>query len=144
MSLIKVKGNQMNSCLKKLKVNFFENYDEIFAAFACLKKAKVETFYLILLADDFKIIAVKKIASSESSKTQVIVQPKKILKECFLKKSSNIVILHNHPSGFSIPSEKDIYSTHLLKDRLLFFEINLVDHIIIGETNFSFKKANLL
>jgi DNA repair protein RadC len=49
--------------------------------------------------------------------------------------------LHNHPSGDPFPSEDDIKITHRIKKGAEILELELVDHIIIGDNQYySFKE----
>jgi DNA repair protein RadC len=49
--------------------------------------------------------------------------------------ASAIVLCHNHPSGQLRPSEQDIRLTKNIKAALGFFDISVVDHIILGHGN---------
>jgi DNA repair protein RadC len=46
--------------------------------------------------------------------------------------ASTVIICHNHPSGNLDPSEQDKRITARLKEALALFDINLVDHLIVG------------
>ena len=55
------------------------------------------------------------------------------------------VICHNHPSGQLRPSRPDEVLTKDLKEKLSFFEITLIDHIIISsEGMFSFADNGMM
>jgi DNA repair protein RadC len=55
------------------------------------------------------------------------------------------VLGHNHPSGNLRPSEADIKITHKLREIAAFMDINLVDHIIVGENAYySFADEGML
>lgn len=52
-----------------------------------------------------------------------------------------VVLSHNHPQGDPEPSSADIKMTADLKKALSLFDINLTDHIIIGEKSiFAFSE----
>lgn len=60
-----------------------------------------------------------------------------------LEKSAVAVVLyHNHPSGHSAPSRDDIDFTKRVKQALAIFDIQLVDHLVIGEHKFVMINAN--
>lgn len=46
------------------------------------------------------------------------------------------VIAHNHPDGIAYPSENDRYVTETVADFLSKIGVKLVDHVIIGDTDF--------
>ena len=58
--------------------------------------------------------------------------------------------LHNHPAGESAPSETDIRLTCRSAEKARILQINLVDHVIIGQSSdgrpgyFSFKEAGMI
>lgn len=52
-----------------------------------------------------------------------------------------IVLIHNHPSNNTTPSQSDIDMTDSLKKALSCFSIRLLDHVILGEDElFSFNE----
>src|SRR5699024_2817644 len=53
---------------------------------------------------------------------------------------SSIIVAHNHPSGNSKPSKEDVDITKRLNDCGRILCINLLDHIVIGDGNFTSLK----
>ena len=49
--------------------------------------------------------------------------------------AASIIIMHNHPSGESQPSEADIKITRDLIRGGQLLKIDLVDHVVIGNSN---------
>lgn len=45
--------------------------------------------------------------------------------------ASGVILCHNHPSGNDKPSAADIQITKTIKEALAFFEIKLIDHVIV-------------
>lgn len=66
----------------------------------------------------------------------VLLDTGRILKKAIEKQCSHIILVHNHPSGDSKPSESDIRQTERLKRALRAVEITLMDHIIVAEDSF--------
>ena len=56
----------------------------------------------------------------------------------------SILIFHNHPSGSPDPSQEDIAVTKALVEAGKLFEIELIDHIIIGDQKFVSLKEKLM
>ena len=52
-------------------------------------------------------------------------------------KAPKIVLVHNHPSGHSTPSKADIDYTKKLYNTAKMFDIELLDHIVIGNKNYT-------
>lgn len=68
-----------------------------------------------------------------------------ILRKAILLKSSAIIVAHNHPSDSVDPSHNDVELTKKLNHSCILMGIPLLDHIIIGKTNyFSFKNHGLI
>lgn len=51
-------------------------------------------------------------------------------------KAYGLILVHNHPSGFPEPSEEDIRVTRRFISAAHLLDMNLVDHIIIGDGKF--------
>ena len=62
---------------------------------------------------------------------------KEILNETIKMQAPKFILVHNHPSGDSTPSRKDIEFTNKLYDASAIMGIELVDHIVIGNMNFT-------
>lgn len=74
----------------------------------------------------------------------VYIEDKDIFKAAYEKSAMKILILHNHPSGDCQPSNSDIELTDSLREKAMFLGFDLVDHIIIGDSQyFSFLEHNI-
>ena len=60
----------------------------------------------------------------------------RILKKAIEKQCSNLILVHNHPSGSPLPGQADIFQTDLLKKALGAIGITLTDHVIVAEGSF--------
>jgi DNA repair protein RadC len=59
--------------------------------------------------------------------------------------SSSIILAHNHPSGNLKPSEGDKAITEKIRKACAFFDMNLLDHLIITDESYlSFKEEGLI
>jgi len=73
------------------------------------------------------------------------IYPREIVKRGLAHNASYIILAHNHPSGIPMPSHADKEVTVLIKQALHLIDIEVVDHIIVGNpTHFSFAEAGLL
>lgn len=74
-----------------------------------------------------------------------LVSPRELYIKALLAGAVLIILCHNHPSGSALPSDTDIKLTQKVKEAGELININLADHIIIGEESyFSFKEAEML
>ena len=63
----------------------------------------------------------------------------------FLPVAAAIVVFHNHPSGDPTPSPDDVNLTRRLAAAGALLGIDVVDHMILGETRYySFKETRTL
>lgn len=82
---------------------------------------------------------------SKGGISSCIVDIKLILSVALKALASNIILVHNHPSGNLKPSKADISITKKLKKACNYLEINLLDHIIYGiEDYYSFSDEGML
>ena len=77
---------------------------------------------------------------SNGGTTHVIADPKLIFKNALNLGATCLVLGHNHPSGNPRPSENDRQLTKKLVAAGKLLDINVIDHIIIGnERYYSFR-----
>lgn len=73
---------------------------------------------------------------STGSLESTVMDTRKVLRRAIEKQSRHVIMVHNHPSGSPEPSEADIRQTDILRKALSAVEIDLLDHIIIGDHKF--------
>ncbi len=83
---------------------------------------------------------------SEGTITVNTVYPRELVKAALARNASAIIIAHNHPSGSLTPSEQDRQLTRTLHLVCSFMQIQLLDHLIIGDgtTAYSFADHGLM
>ena len=73
------------------------------------------------------------------------IHPRDVFKKAVEYNCSKIIIGHNHPSNDTKPSQADILTTKKLSDSGEMLGIGIIDHVIVGQSNYySFKEHNLL
>jgi DNA repair protein RadC len=65
----------------------------------------------------------------------ILVHPREVFRLAIMASAAAIVIMHNHPSGESAPSDADIKVTRDLMRASQILKIELLDHIVIGNDN---------
>lgn len=93
-----------------------------------------EEFWIILLNRANKIIEEIKISQGGISGT--VTDVKIILKHAVDRRASGIIMCHNHPSGNTQPSKADSNITRKLKNAAAYLDLQVLDHLIIGEDNY--------
>lgn len=100
-----------------------------------MRYEKKEVLKLILLNN--KNI-VQKIVDVVSGKDDTLVfDVKQILSEPVKLQIPKIILAHNHPSGNSMPSKEDRQATQRIRQCCELMGIQLLDHIVIGDGEYS-------
>lgn len=93
-----------------------------------------EEFWVLFLNRSNSVIDKQRISSGGTVGT--VIDVKIILKHAIERLASGIVLVHNHPSGNINPSKNDKTITEKIKDAAKFMDINILDHVIIGDTRY--------
>ncbi|OAI26383.1 MULTISPECIES: RadC family protein [Methylomonas] len=102
-----------------------------------------EVFYCIFLDNQHKVLLAE--ACFQGTVDGANVYPREIVKRALQLNASAVILAHNHPSGLAEPSQADQLITHKLKDALALIEVRVLDHFVIGGTEFcSFAERGLL
>ena len=100
-----------------------------------LRFEKKERLKQIILNNKNEVIKIKEIAIGSTNFINVPI--KDILYEPLKVGANKYIIVHNHPSGDSTPSNEDIIFTNKLYDYSILMGIELTDHIVIGNMNYT-------
>ncbi len=111
-----------------------------------LREEKKENFLGVFLDTRKRIIKEETlfIGTLDSS----IIHPREILRSAIKESAAALIVVHNHPSGDSSPSNEDIEITKRIINAGEIIGIPLLDHIIIGDNNYvslrNFKESGNL
>ena len=74
-----------------------------------------------------------------------VAHPREIFKGAVRYSAARIILAHNHPSGNTEPSEADFAFTRRVVDAGELMGIEVIDHIIVGESEYlSLREHNLM
>jgi DNA repair protein RadC len=108
-----------------------------------LKGKKKEHF--IVLSLDTRNHPIDTQTVSIGSLDSSIVHPREVFKEAISSCAASVIFIHNHPSGDPEPSEEDIKLTRRLVEAGTILGIEVLDHIIVCDSEYlSMKTKNLL
>ncbi len=93
-----------------------------------------EEFWILLCNRANKVI--HKEGIGKGGIHSVVVDSRIVIKSALLHSASSMVLCHNHPSGNLKPSAEDMKLTQSVKAGAALFDINVLDHIIIGENSY--------
>lgn len=104
---------------------------------------KDENFCVLYLDTQNRAIAFETL--QKGIVNQAVVYPRQVLERALFHKSSAIILVHNHPSGYVKPSDADIRLTKTISDTAKLLDILVHDHLIIGENRFfSFREEGIM
>lgn len=102
-----------------------------------------EEFWVAYLTSANRLIERQRISQGGVSST--VVDHRLIVKRALELLATQLILVHNHPSGAAEPSPQDRTLTTRIREAAALFDIRLVDHIILSkEGDFSFVRAGLL
>ncbi len=93
-----------------------------------------EEFWVVLLSRSNRIIGKFNLSSGGTAAT--VVDIKLLVKHVVDRLASGIAVVHNHPSGNLIPSGADDSLTSKIKGACSLFDVRLLDHLIITESDY--------
>ncbi|MBQ8224035.1 MAG: DNA repair protein RadC [Bacteroides sp.] len=102
-----------------------------------------EEFWILLLNQGAKVI--NKVRISRGGLSQTVADVRTILREALLQRATQIVLIHNHPSGNPRPSNDDCRLTDAVKKAAELMNIHITDHVIVTDGQYySFRDEGLL
>jgi DNA repair protein RadC len=66
-----------------------------------------------------------------------IIHPREVFKPAIEHSAVALILVHNHPSGITTPSEADLSVTKQLIEAGKFLGVDLIDHIIVSKDSFT-------
>lgn len=101
-----------------------------------------ENFIVMMLDTKNKVtgLTITSIGTLNSS----LVHPREVFKAAILTNAASIILAHNHPSGDPTPSREDMDITKRLAETGKLLGIEILDHVIIGDTHKSLKASGLM
>jgi DNA repair protein RadC len=107
-----------------------------------MRGLKKEVFAVIYLDSSHAILGSETVA--EGTINVNTVYPRELVKQALQKNAAAMIVSHNHPSGSLAPSAQDMQLTRTICLLGSMMQIQLLDHIIIGNGSFSFADKGLM
>ncbi|WP_425360014.1 MULTISPECIES: RadC family protein [unclassified Candidatus Tisiphia] len=109
---------------------------------ATMGNMKTEQFRILFLNKKNVLIADEVL--SQGTIDQATIYPREIIKRALFNEAGAIILVHNHPSGVSKPSNTDIKLTHKIVETCANVNISVHDHVIIAANEYFSFKSNML
>ena len=121
----------------------FRSSTDVYQAFRHLSDLPVETFLILHLDAKNRIAGMT--TCSIGTMTSSLVHPREVFRPAIANLTSGLILIHNHPSGETKPSQEDIQITRRLSEVGRLIGIRVLDHLIIGNSGyFSFTDSEML
>lgn len=115
--------------VKAVFLNTIDDCGEYILPF--FSKRRNETVFLLCLDAKCKLLSCKMVG--EGSVNSAGVPIRRIVETAMNEGASTVVLAHNHPSGYAVPSSEDIATTRRLARALSAVEIVLADHFVVAD-----------
>jgi len=73
----------------------------------------------------------------EGTVDSVAIYPRRIIEAALSHRATGLILVHNHPSGHSEPSEEDKQITRAITEAARTLDIKILDHIVVGKDGYS-------
>lgn len=126
------------------KQAFYKSSKEVFDyLYYSMRDLKKEILKAINLNSRGEIINIAVLF--EGTLKSIPISPRVIIESAMKEDTAGIILVHNHPSGDPTPSKSDKQFTRDLVFVGSVIQVNMLDHIIIGDNNyFSFADEGLI
>jgi len=103
---------------------------KVYDVFSYLQHETKERFIVVNLTNQHTIINYEVVAIGTVK--AVSLRPAEVLRSAIIINAPAIILVHNHPSGDPKPSRSDIHFTETIKQAAKHFDIEVLDHVVIG------------
>ena len=116
----------------------YTSSSQVFDTFSFLRDETKEYFIALHLDGKNRVVCIDMV--STGSLNQSIVHPRELFKTTLLSSAAAVILIHNHPTGDPTPSTEDLTITRRLMEAGDMIGIKILDHIVIGDTYYSFAE----
>ncbi|MCT4602013.1 MAG: DNA repair protein RadC [Marinifilum sp.] len=136
-------GRRQKAFQSKQKQKITCSRDAFEILFPFVENLGHEEFWVLFMNRANKIIEIKSVSSGGITGT--VFDIRLVLKDALQLEAINLILCHNHPSGNLFPSKADKDITNQSKEAAKLMNIEILDHLIIGENNYySFADEGLI
>lgn len=133
LQLIKENTHKYNLENKKIS-NPKDIYNFIKEVYPLYEEAE-EILMVIALNTKNEVIGLFEVSRGSISET--IVHPREIFKRVLLINATKFIMVHNHPSNDTTPSEHDLNITKRIKSVGELVGVELLEHLIVGDSSYT-------
>lgn len=127
-------ATRMNSITNYKEKQILKPYDIAEILIEKMRFEKQEILKVAMLNTKNKLLKIKDVATGGGNFVKATI--KSVLNEAVKIEAAKIILIHNHPTGDPTPSVQDIEFTEKVEQASQILGIQLLDHIVIGNTNY--------
>lgn len=120
------------------KITSPQDVVEVGKEFMHIHEEPEEYMYMICMNTKNKIVGVFEL--SHGTVNSSVVGTREAFQKALLANAVSVIFMHNHPSGDCTPSREDIEITKRLAEAGKILGVEVLDHIIIGDSYCSLKE----
>ncbi|PSP57011.1 hypothetical protein BRC72_11455 [Halobacteriales archaeon QH_7_66_36] len=115
--------------IKEQEPEAIESLHDVIDRYKSLKYEQKEHLYAVFLTNDNQFIADKLIGLGTNDSVQTDLQD--VVRAAAVTNAGAAILVHNHPSGSSTATAKDIETTQKTHEVLEKINVELLDHVIV-------------
>ena len=127
-------ATRMNAITNYREKQILKPYDIAEILIEKMRFEKQEILKVAMLNGKNKLLKIKDIAIGGGNFVSTTI--KSVLNEAVKIEAAKIILIHNHPTGDSTPSQQDFEFTDKVEQASKILGIQLLDHIVIGNKNY--------
>jgi DNA repair protein RadC len=101
-----------------------------------LELAYLDREQMRVLLLDAKGQLIEKVSLYQGTANSTSLRASEVFRQAVIRNCPALILCHNHPSGDPTPSEEDLLTTRQLVEAGRILDIELVDHLVIGQQRF--------
>jgi DNA repair protein RadC len=135
-------GKRLLSCHPEVRTVVRSPQDIANLLMAEMSLLEQEELRVVLLNTKNQVVSIAEVY--RGSVHTSLVRTSEVFREAIRQNCPALVVVHNHPSGDPTPSPEDIKVTEQLVEAGKILDIEMLDHLILGQQNFTSLKEKRL
>jgi len=116
-----------------------QSLHDVVNRYECLKHEQKEHLYAVFLTNDNQFIGDKIIGLGSRETVEIDIQD--VIRTAAITNAGAVILIHNHPSGSSTATAKDIEVTEKAQEVPKRINVELLDHVIISkDSSYSMRR----
>ena len=135
-------AKRMSRHIEKINIKIKTSDDVANLLMEEMRYERKEVAKVLILNNKNEILKIKDVSLGSSNRATF--EPKEVLVDAVKMGAPKIILVHNHPSGDSTPSEGDYEATERVYSSAEMLGIQMLDHVVIGDGKYSSVFSKLL